>query len=376
MKTLIKGAYAVKADCSGFERRDLFIEDGIIAERLSGEPDKIIEAEGKYLLPGLIDLHTHGSFGVSYYEENDFAPALKKNADAGVTTVLATVGARSEKEMLAAIEIVKRQKARNTPGARIGGMHLEGPFVSEGKLGAMKNATTPCSLETFRKFYDATDGMLKVMTIAPERENALDVIAEGARLGVRMSLGHTLATYEQAMAGIEAGATGATHTFNAMVSLTHREPGVLGAVLTDPRVTCEAICDMVHLAPPTVRLIAAAKGKDGMILVSDSGYITGLGDGDFLVDGKYRHVRNGVAKNDNGNIAGSTYTMAYGAKKLIELGFTLADIALVGAKNPAKAIGIDSEVGTLEAGKRADIIISDKSFNVERVLVGEYDSRA
>ena len=376
MKILIKGAYAVKADCSGFDRRDLLIEDGKIVDSLSGEPDKLISAEGKYLLPGLIDIHTHGSFGVSYYgAEGDLERAMKRNADAGVTTVIATVGVRPEEELITAIENVKRNAAENVPGAKIRGIHLEGPFVSQGKLGVMKSDFHPCSIENFEKFYAAADGMLKVMTIAPERESAPEVIAEGARRGVRMSLGHTLATYEEAMAGIEAGATGSTHTFNAMVGLTHREPGVLGAVLTDPRVSCEAICDMVHLAPATVRLIAAAKGKERMILVSDTGLISGLGDGDYVVDGLTRYVRDGVARNASGNIAGSTRTMAYGARKLVELGFTLADIARVGAKNPAEAIGIYSEVGTLEVGKCADVIICDEHFSVERVLVGDYDSK-
>ena len=375
MKILIKGAYAVKADSSGFERRDLLIEDGKIVGSLSGDPDKIISAEGKYLLPGLIDIHTHGSFGVSYYDEKgDFAEALKRDADAGITTVIATIGVRPEGELISAIENVKRHAAENTRGAKIRGIHLEGPFVSQGKLGVMKSDFLPCNTENFEKLYAAADGMLKVMTIAPERESAIEVIAEGARRGVRMSLGHTLATYEEAMAGIEAGATGSTHTFNAMVGLTHREPGVLGAVLTDPRVSCETICDMVHLAPATVKLIAAAKGKERMILVSDTGRISGLGDGDYVVDGLPRYVRDGVARNASGNIAGSTYTMAQGARKLIELGFTLADIARVGAKNPAEAIGIDSDVGTLEVGKCADVIICDEKFCIERVLVGDYDS--
>lgn len=375
MKTLIKGAYAVKADCSGFECRDLFIEDGIIVESLSGEADKVISAKGKYLLPGLVDIHTHGYHGVSYYgKDDDFSDALKRNAEAGITTVVATVGTRSEEVMLAAIENIKRQKSRVLPGAEIGGIHLEGPFVSQGKLGVMKDTFSACSVEQFNKFCDAADGLLKVMTIAPERENAVEVIAEGARRGVRMSLGHTLATYEEAMAGIEAGATGATHTFNAMAPFNHREPGVLGAVLTDPRVTCEVICDMIHLAPTTVKIIAKTKGAGGMILVSDSGSISGLGDGDYMLEGSPRYVRDGVVKTESGSIAGSSYTMAHGARRLLEVGFSLADIALVGAKNPAEAIGLGGEVGTLDVGKRANVIISDESFNVERVLVGEYDT--
>ena len=207
------------------------------------------------------------------------------------------------------------------------------------------------------------------MTIAPERENALDVIREGVRKGVKMSLGHTMATYEQSMMAIQAGARHATHTFNAMRSYNHREPGVLGAVLTAPSVDCEVICDFVHLAPATIKLISLAKGVEKMILISDAVGITGMPNGEYVFDGQTRVVKDGVSRTLDGTIAGSCFTMADGAKNLIKLGFTLCDVARVGALNPAKAAGIDNEVGTLEVGKRADIILCDKDANIECVML-------
>ena len=207
------------------------------------------------------------------------------------------------------------------------------------------------------------------MTIAPELEGALDIIREGAKRGVRMSLGHTMATYDEAMAGIEAGATHATHTFNAMRAYNHREPGVLGAVLTDERVSCETICDMVHLSPVTVKLIRLAKGLDKMILVSDSGLITGVPNGEYVIDGQTRYVKDGVSRTANGTIAGSCFTMADDARNLVKIGFTLPEIARIGALNPARAAKIDDYLGTLEVGKCADVLVCDEEMNIDRVMI-------
>lgn len=369
MKLIVKNGSVANCDLSAFENRDLFLVDGVIVDSLRGEPDEVIDARGKYVIPGLIDIHTHGSLGVNYSKDRDFEKALRFSAERGVTTVVPTIGVRPMEEILAAIDSVKNNCTIREGCAAIGGIHLEGPFVSKGKLGAMNMPDFDASLDNFIKIADYAGELLRVMTIAPERECALEIISEGAARGIRMSLGHTLATYEEAMRGIEAGATGATHTFNAMVGLSHREPGVLGAVLTDPRVSCEVICDMVHLAPATVKLIAAAKGKENMILVSDSGAVTGMPDGEYIIDGRARIIKDGVSRNVAGNIAGSCFSMADGARRLVENGFSLLDVARVGALNPAKAVRIDGVVGTLECGKRADLIICDDSFNVDAVYV-------
>lgn len=370
MTTVIKNGIVIKPDCSGFENKDLFIRDGYITDAICENPDTVIDAKGDYILPGLIDIHTHGVYGVSFQNSEDFEKALAFTASQGITTILPTISTRPHDWMLREIENVKKQKAKNIFGSRIGGIHLEGPFISEKKRGAMMMPTTPCTVETFAELVEAADGLVRVMTLAPERENAIDVIKEGVKRGIRMSLGHTQADYDTAMCAIKAGATGATHVFNAMGQYEHRAPGVLGAVLTEKSVTCEAICDMHHLSPATVKLVFLCKGTDGVILVSDSGRFAGLGDGEYTVNGKTSIIKDGVSRNENGVINASTVIMAESARRLVSLGFSLCDIARIGALNPARAIGLDDQIGSLSCGKRADIIFCDESFNVKRVLVG------
>jgi len=368
MITQIINGSIVKPDCTGYEQKDLWIRDGRIIHDPKETPDRIVDAQGAFLLPGLVDIHNHGSMGVSYQIPCEFDQALAYAAGQGITTVIATISTRPMDKMLEAIRNVRRHKEKKLPGAYIGGLHLEGPFISEGKKGAMLTPDIPCTMENFLKLLEEAGELMKIMTLAPERENAMDLIAEGAKRGIRMSIGHTQADYDTAMAAIRTGATGATHVFNAMNTYGHRDPGTLGAVLTEKAVTCETICDMVHLAPATVKLVRLAKGLEGMILISDSGLMTGLGDGDHLVDGVIRSVRNGVCRNRQGTIAGSAYSMADGARRLAELGFSLCDIARVGAWNPACAVGMEKEVGSLEAGKWADIVFCDQAFHVKKVL--------
>lgn len=370
MKTLIKNGKVVLPDCSGFTDTDVLVEDGrILALGKNLVSDEVFDANGKYILPGLIDIHNHGSVGIYFGSDEDNGKILAFLASRGITTVLPTIGTNAIDVLVKRINRVLALKESNTAHARVGGIHLEGPFISTEKKGAMPVESPPCNVESFNILMEAGKGKIKIMTIAPERENALDVIREGVKNGIRMSLGHTMATYAEAMAAIDAGANHATHTFNAMRSYNHRESGVLGAVLTTESVTCEAICDMVHLAPATVKLISRAKGLDKMILISDSVLITGMPDGEYIYDGQTRIVKDGVSRTLNGTIAGSCFTMADGAKNLVKLGFSLADVARVGSLNPAKAAGLDGQLGTLEKGKLADILVCDKDMNIERVML-------
>ena len=350
------------------EARDVWIENGRF---LPPQPkaDTVTDARGCYLLPGFVDIHTHGNAGVYFSDPVDFASALADCAQKGITTILPTLGARPNEKTMEMMAHILQQQAAGHPGAAIGGIHLEGPFISHIKKGAMTPPELPCTLENFEALIAAGKGQVKVMTIAPERENACRVIRRGVELGIRMSIGHTNATFEEATAAIAAGATGATHTFNAMRSYGHRDPGVLGAVLTDPAITCEAICDMVHLAPATVRLIHACKGSEKMILVSDSGMFAGLGDGTYTYAGRTRYVRNGVSMLENGTISSSCCTMYEDAKKLLELGFSLSDLAAVGSENPAKAIGLFDTLGSIAPGKTADFFLCDENLQISQVYV-------
>ena len=184
-----------------------------------------------------------------------------------------------------------------------------------------------------------------------------------------MSVGHTDATYDETISAIDCGASRATHLFNAMRSLSHRESGVLGAVLTDDRVNCELICDLVHVDEPVIKMAYKLKGADGITLVSDTGVMSGLGDGEFVVNGRKRTVKNGICRNEQGRIAGSCVSMLAGARNLLKLGIPLEDISVMASKNPAKALGIDDKVGSIELGKRADFIVCDSELNIKAVFV-------
>ena len=375
MVTIMIGGKVILPDFSGFCEKDLWIEDGKIVAPCQ-QADRIIDAQGRYILPGLIDIHNHGSNGDSYSYDTNFDNIRKYCASQGITGVLATSETYPKETMLKIIRKMARLAKESCTGATIWGIHLEGPFISSGKSGAMPDSSEDQStVALFEEFVAAGEGLVKVMTLAPERENAQGIIRRGTEMGIRMSFAHTLATYEETLAGIAAGATGATHTFNAMPPLMHRAPGVLGAVLTEPAVTCEAICDFVHLAPATVKLIYAAKGVDGMIMVSDAGPQTGLPDGDFLfgtslyvtvktTDGKRLCTVRG-----KDTIAGSMYNLADGARNMVKLGIPLNHVSKMASYNPAKAARIDHIVGNIDIGKQADLIFVDEAFHVERVFV-------
>lgn len=371
MKILIKNGRLVSPFDAGKRACDILIENGKIAEiaeKISAKCDKEIDAEGNYIMPGLVDIHTHGCIGMVYTRDS-LDDMLAFCAGQGVTTVFPTVASLPKESMLSAIDHILEGVKAGTVGAAVGGIHLEGPFISEKKKGAMTVPDIPCTVESFNELTERGQGLIRIMTIAPEREGALDIIKEGSKRGVRMSIGHTDADYATVISAIEAGAVGSTHTFNAMSSLSHREPGAVGAVLTEDAVSCEVICDMVHLAPATVKLIKRSKGIEGMIMISDSDRITGLGEGEHIFGNTVLTVKDGVCRNKFGTIASSCFTMADGARMLCRIGFSLSEIARVGSYNPALATGLDGEVGSIEVGKRADIIITDSRMNVKRVLV-------
>ena len=354
-------------DCSGFLEKDVYIKDGIITDERTA-PDEVIDANGGLVIPGFVDIHTHGALGFYYFNKEGVEKVLALEVGCGVTTVLPTLCNIPIEPLKDTVRYLAGLKNTTELGSVIGGIHIEGPFLSQEKKGAINVLDIECTVEGFMELYNACEGNLKVMTIAPERENALEVIKKGAELGVRMSIGHSMATFSEAVSAIDAGAVGATHTFNAMRSYDHREPGILGAVLTDERISCEAICDLIHLAPATVKLIFKAKGADKFIAISDSSFLSYLEDGVYYLDGRERRVGGGVIRLASGTISGSCSTLADNARKLLNEGYALEDIVKITSLNPAKAVGLDKEIGSIEPGKRADILITDERLNVKVVL--------
>lgn len=368
---LIKNGFVLNGKTKQFERTDLKLENGCIGSvTVCGDAEETFDADGLYVIPGFIDTHIHGCVGVEFASDNeDFTKARKWLASEGTTSFAATVRALPCDRVVAAIENIVRESKRELVGASVAGINLEGPFVSLSKSGVMNPPDIECNSESVRLFADSAKGLLKIMTIAPERENSLEAIKIAVENGVNASIGHTDATYSQAMDAIDAGAMRATHVFNAMRPFLHRETGVLGAVLTDDRVNCEMICDLVHLDMATMKLVYRLKGCERITLVSDTGFMSGLGDGEYIVDGRKRIVKDGICRNPEGRIAGSCVSMLAGAKNLLKMGVPLEEVSVMASENPAKALGILDKTGSIEQGKQADIIVCDGELNIKAVFV-------
>lgn len=370
MRICVKNGRVLRPDGT-FSADTLCFENGRVVSALSGAADRVVDAAGCVVLPGFVDTHIHGCAGTEFAApEEDFSPARLRLARQGTTAFAATVRALDMDRLLAAERNVLREMRRDAPGAICGGIHLEGPFISEARRGAMRVPELTCCPEAVETLAGAAGGALKIMTLAPERENAPETIRAAVRAGVRVSMGHTDADYAEAAAAVEAGAARMTHTFNAVRPFDHRRTGALGAALTDDRVCCELICDFIHLAPETVRLVLRLKGAELVTMVSDAGRLTGLPDGTYEVDGRIRIVEGKICRNAEGRLAGSMCTLIDGVRNLRSLGVSWGEISRMASLNGAKALGLEQELGTLEVGKRADAVLLDEALNVKTVFAG------
>jgi len=339
-----------------------------IGENLTG--GDVIDLSGKYLLPGFIDTHIHGAFGVRPSDPNpDLNQMTRFEATQGVTSIALTTDTSSFPVLLSQIDRI-RNFSKVSEGTKVVAIHAEGPFISLEKKGAMNPAyIQELDTEKFDEMAAHADGLLKIITIAPEKAGSEAFIQHAVNKGVIVSLGHTNATYEEAKRAIDAGASRLTHTFNAMRSLNHREPGVLGAGLENKKVTCEMICDYVHLHPSTIRLIYAAKGADNCVMISDSGHAAGITVSQFEVDGIMRYVKDGVVRLADGTIAGSAKTLKDGVQNLLRDGVPMGDVAKMASFNPAKSIGLEKQIGSIQVGKMADLVILDAAYEVVNTLI-------
>ena len=353
----------------GFVARDFCVKDGIIAEDALGP----ISAHGCYVIPGLTDLHFHGCVGEDF---SDATPdGLQKMADyelsRGITQICPAGMTLGEDQLTKICQNAAAHREKNSGGAELVGLHLEGPFLSMAKKGAQNAAYIhdPDSAMLHR-LQEAAGGLVKLVTLAPEQPGSLEFIQSARQDGVTVSLGHTTADYDTASAAYKAGARQATHLFNAMPPFTHRSPGVVGAAFDYPEVKVELICDGVHIHPAVVRAVFKLFGSDRVILISDSLRATGMPDGRYPFGGQEIEVHGNRATmaDDPNTLAGSVSDLMACLKTAVSFGIPLADAVTAAAVNPAKVLGIYNRLGSLDIGKEANAAILDEHLDLKAVI--------
>lgn len=334
---------------------------------------EVIDARGGYVSPGLVDVHCHGFMGwdASNGRLDELRAMSRQMARWGTTAWLPTTMTLAWPTLetcFAAIRAAMSDgEAPDWRGARVLGCHAEGPFISPKKKGAQDgNCIQRPEIDKLAPWAD----VIRLMTVAPEVEGAPDFIRAAARLGVTISMGHTAATAAEALAGVDVGVTHATHTFNAMSPLTHREPGVVGAALADGRVYCELIADTFHVDPLLFSIMARQKG-DHLVLITDSIQVSHLPDGTYDQAGQTVVVDGIRCRFPDGTIAGSALTMDAAVRNFRRhTDLPLYEVVNMASLYPARSIGMEGRVGSLEPGKAADIIVTDSDFNVRMTFVG------
>jgi N-acetylglucosamine-6-phosphate deacetylase len=365
----------------------LFIEDGLVSEVSSRSQREIpanatvVDFGDDILAPGFVDIHMHGGAGVDVMCATPAElPHLNKFLTThGVTGYFPTTVAapldqtcQSLERLADAIELgAARHSFTNGDAAQALplGIHLEGPFLSHKRRGVHppENLVEP-TLEIFERLWQAARGHVRMMTIAPELPGALEVIAEAARRKVCVSIGHSDATLEAARAGVRAGTTHATHTFNAMRPLDHRDPGILGEVLTDKTLSADIIVDGIHLAPEVVQLFLQAKGRERSVLITDATAAAGMPDGTYQLGPIKVEVKDGKCTTD-GKLAGSVLTMDLAVRNVTRFSdWSLQDAVRAATLNPAHAVSLPLQ-GRLTPGAEANLVVLSRNGEVKKTIV-------
>ena len=326
------------------------------------------------MTPGMFDVHAHGGEGFCYYkpERAAYERYLTRVAQSGVTDVLFSTGTQESYgvSMEMAREVMRAQAEGKLGGAKIRGVHLEGPFLSPKRPGAMKGELMPApSPAAFDERFGKYTDIIRMVTVAAEREGAKELIEHLLKLGIQVQSGHTDATYEEAELAFGWGVNSQCHTFNAARSIHHREPGVVAAALLNKNVYCEAICDFKHLHPATVRLIYRMKGPERMEIISDSVSVTGLPDGEHIIDGQKYLIVNGTQRVNGGEtLSGGACYLDGAMRNLISIGVPSEDAFRMASRTPAERIGVGS-IGRIQAGYEAHLAAWDAEWqNVFTVI--------
>ncbi len=367
------------------EKGSLVLEGGRIARIFevpnadSSTTAASLDLESLTLFPGFIDVHIHGAVGVDTMAATsmDLARLSQFLAGQGVTAWLPTLVPAERQNYVSALhaidELMDQQSRDLVPlGARVLGVHYEGPFVNAAQCGALHR-------EHFQTFSGAeaidilpalsNKRAIKMMTVAPEVEGGIDLVRELTHRGWVISIGHTRARVDVLDEAFEAGARHMTHFMNAMAPLHHRAPGPIGWGLSRNDVTCDLIADGVHLDPYMLRLLLRIKGPERLSLISDSIAAAGLGDGEYQIWGETIAVKKGRTQNAQGSIAGSVITILDAVRMILSLGATEVAVAQMASMNPARLLGIGGDCGSIEEGKRADLVALDSQGNVRLTMI-------
>jgi N-acetylglucosamine-6-phosphate deacetylase len=335
-------------------------------------------AAGMTVVPGFVDVHIHGAGG------HDVMEATPEALDAitatvarfGTTSIVATTVTAPVDETCRSLEGIaqyvrshEKTEDNTRAAAEIVGVHLEGPFINKARRGVHPpEPIAPPSIEVLEKFRAAAGGLVRIVTVAPEIPGALELIARAVADGLVVALGHTDADYDQARAAIKAGARHAVHVYNAMRPFTHRDPGVIGAVLTDTEVTAEIIADGVHVAAPAIQVLVGTKGFDTVLLVSDGTSATGMRDGNYRLGNFEVTVKGGVCRNSEGKLAGSTLTLDRALRYMVEVGVPFVDALRMATILPARRLGLAGKKGILAIGGDADLVVLTPDLHVAGVM--------
>ena len=372
MKAIINGRIVLKDRVA--ENSAILYGDKIVAVVPANEVPacaQVIDAQGNYVIPGLVDMHIHGYLGEDasdgkYEGIRIMAEGVAKN---GVTSFLPTTMTVSYDELRAAFAQIRKAMADSDTeawmGAQVLGVNAEGPFINPGKKGAQAGENIrPGDAEFLKEYLD----IIRVFTIAPEMPGNMECIREMAGKCL-ISMGHTGATYDEAAAAIEAGVGHVTHLFNAQTPLMHRDPGVVGAALTDDRVSTELIADTFHVNAHLFPLVARAKG-DKMVLITDCTRAGGLADGEYTLGGQPIFVKGIECRLADGTIAGSVLKLNYAVYNYLHnTSLPVWEAVNAASLNPAKRIGVADRKGSIEAGKDADIVIVNDNFDVLKTII-------